>query len=333
MALIVEVLGRDGEVRLRRELGEGPLTIGRGYDNDVVLDDPYADARHARVVRGEDGAPVLEDLGSVNALGGLDGRRVRRLVLQPGTEVRVGRTRVRFRDPEAPLPPALRDVPAERLRLPVWLTRPWAQLGVCGVAAAVTAWDAWSDSYRDSGASAAFYAALGFVLLISLWAGIWAVAGRVAAHRARFFAHVAIVSAVVIVSVVYSWVAAWITFLFPDNPVSSPLGEAIGAVLLAVLLTGHLRLASGMPPRRRWITGLAVAVGVVVIGWASGLPKRKEFSDVPTFPPTLKPFPAAWVPTGDLRSLRDVAVDLRRKVDALRTTHEIVRERPDDGAQ
>ena len=48
MALIVEVLGRHGEVRLRRPGGDGSLTIGRGYDNDIVLDDPYADVHHAR---------------------------------------------------------------------------------------------------------------------------------------------------------------------------------------------------------------------------------------------------------------------------------------------
>ena len=330
MALIVEVLGRHGEVRLRWALGDGPLTIGRGYDNDIVLDDRYADARHARVVRQQDGAPVLEDLGSVNALGGPDGARVTRVVLRPDMQVRVGRTRLRFRDPDAPLPPALPDLPVERLRVPLWLLRPWGQLGVCAVAAAATAWDAWSDSYRGSAASAGLYAALGFGMVISLWAGIWAVAGRVAAHRARFLAHVAMVSGVVTVALVYSWVAVWIAFLFPDNPVASPAGEAIGAALLAALLAGHLRLASRMPRRRRWITGLAVAAGVLVIGWVAGLPKRKEFSDVPTFAPALKPFPAAWIPTGDLRSLREVAVGLRSKVDALRATHETVRDRSDD---
>lgn len=333
MALIVEVLDRSGEVRLRRVLGDGPLTIGRGYDNDVVLDDPYADARHARIVLGEDGGPVLEDLGSVNALGGPDGRRGTRVVLGPGVEVRVGRTRLRFRDPDAPLPPALRDLPVERLRVPAWLTTPWGQLGVAGLAAAVVVWDAWSDSYRDSGVSAGFNAALGYALAISLWTGIWAVVGRVAVHRARFLAHVAMVSGVVTVAFVYGWVAGWITFLFPDNPLSSPVGEAVSATLLAALLAGHLRLASRMPRRRRWITGGAVAAAVLVIGWVAALPKRKEFSDVPTFAPTLKAFPGTWLPSGDLRSFRDVEADLRHRVDALRAMHETVRTRSDDEAQ
>ena len=333
MALIVEVLDRDGEVRLRHPLGDGPLTIGRGFDNDIVLDDPYADVRHARIVRGEDGAAVLEDLGSVNALGGPDGRRVTRIALVAKLEVRVGRTRLRFQDPSAALPPALPDQPAERLRVPVWLTRPWGQLVVCAVGAGVTAWDAWSDSYGASQANAGLYAALGLGFLVLLWAGIWALAGRLVVHRARYLAHVALVSGVIALMVVYGWIAARIIFLFPDNPVSSPASMVIGTALAAALLAGHLHLASRMPRRRRWSTGLGVAAAAVIFGRIVSLTKTREFSDVPSFAATLRAVPAAWVPTRDLRTLRDVELDLRRKVDVLRETHEIVRDRSGEDAK
>ena len=332
MALIVELLGPHGEVRFRHLLADGPLTIGRGFDNDIVLDDPYADVRHACVARGEDGAPVLEDLGSLNGLGGPDGRRVPRVALGRDVEVLVGRTRLRFRDPDAALPPALPDQPAERLRVPVWLTRPWGQLAICALVALLAAWDAWADSYRGSGASAGFQAALGVVVLVLLWAGIWATAGRLAVHRARFLAHVAMVSGTVIVVALESRVAGWVTFLFPDNPVTPALGMVIGVALLAALLAGHLRLASRMPMRRRWVTGLAAGAAVVLIVWVVNLPKQKEFSDVPRFDATLKAVPGSLVPTHDLQSLRDVGLNLRRKVDALRATREIVRDRSDDDA-
>jgi len=333
VALIVEVLGHHGEVRFRRVLGDGPLTIGRGFDNDVVLDDPYADVGHARVVRGEDGVPVLEDLGSVNALGGPDGSRVRRIALGTGTEVRIGRTPLRFRSSDAPLPPALRDQAAERRRVPAWLTRPWGQLGVFAIAAALMVWNAWSSSYGDSGASDAVAAALGLAILVVVWAGIWAAAGRVAVHRARFLAHVAVVSGILTVVVVFGWFSSWVTFFFPDNPLSSPFAWAGGVALLAALVAGHLHLASRMARGRRWIAGLAVGGAIVVMGWLATLPKRREFSDVPTFAATLKAFPAAWVPARDLRSFRDVEVGLQHRVDALRATHEIAAGRSDEDAK
>ena len=330
MALIVELLGAQGEVRFRCALGDDPLTIGRGLDNDVVLDDPYADVRHARVVRGEDGAPVLEDLGSVNALAGPDGARASRIVLGRDVEVRVGRTRLRFRDADAPLPPALPDQPAERLRIPIWLTRPWGQLAVCAGAALLAAWDAWADSYRGSGASAGFQAALGVAVLLFAWAGIWAAVGRVAVHRARFLAHVALVSGIVIVVAVEGRFGGWVTFLFPDTLLWSPISTLAGVALLAALLAGHLQLASRVSRRRRWVTGLAVGGGVMLLVWIAALPKQKEFSDVPSFPATLKALPGSLVPTHDLQSLRDVGTSLRRKVDALRAKHELVRDRADD---
>lgn len=37
----VEVLGRTGEVAHRVGLVRLPATIGRAYDNDVIIDDPY----------------------------------------------------------------------------------------------------------------------------------------------------------------------------------------------------------------------------------------------------------------------------------------------------
>ena len=47
----VEILSRHREVVARvRIVGEEAI-IGRGYDNDVIVDDPYVAARHLRVFR------------------------------------------------------------------------------------------------------------------------------------------------------------------------------------------------------------------------------------------------------------------------------------------
>ena len=134
-------------------------------------------------------------------------------------------------------------------------------------------------------------------------------------------------------TVVFGWLATWIAFFFPDNPLSLPVARASGVALLAALVAGHLHLASRMARRRRWITGLAVGGSIVVIGWLATLPKRREFSDVPAFAATLKAFPGAWVPARDLRSFRDVEVDLRYKVDALRATHEIAADRSNEDSK
>ena len=77
-------------------LDSSPVTIGRGPQNDVELDDDeYASARHARVEPRRDGVWV-EDAGSTNGtyLNGIKLTRPRKLT--PGDVVRVGETELRY---------------------------------------------------------------------------------------------------------------------------------------------------------------------------------------------------------------------------------------------
>ena len=76
-------------------LGAHPLRAGRSEDNDLVLDDDYASAHHARFEARHDGVYV-EDSGSTNGtyVNGtrLDGQRR----LAAGDVVRIGSTDLRF---------------------------------------------------------------------------------------------------------------------------------------------------------------------------------------------------------------------------------------------
>jgi hypothetical protein len=81
------------------------ITVGRGQEAGLVIDDPGASRVHARIQLAEDGAAQVEDLGSKNGLR-LNGQRLPAgpAPLQPGDELTVGATRVRFIDP-LPRPP------------------------------------------------------------------------------------------------------------------------------------------------------------------------------------------------------------------------------------
>jgi hypothetical protein len=79
-----------------RTLDSAPVTVGRGTQNDIVLEgDDYASARHARIEPRRDGVWV-EDIGSTNGtyLNGTKLTRARKLT--PGDVVRVGETELRY---------------------------------------------------------------------------------------------------------------------------------------------------------------------------------------------------------------------------------------------
>jgi hypothetical protein len=322
VALILEVLDpRTREVRTRTRLDALPLALGRSLDNDLVLDDPYVDARHARIATDESGALVLEDLGTLNGLVASDSPgRTNRLLLRPRLEVRVGRTTLRFRDSAEPVPAALPDVSPQAVPTPWprrWLASRWGQLAAVAAATAAIAARTWLQSYDRETASNVLAAGVVFLLLAAMWAGIWAVASRIVFHRFRFAEHLAVVSAVALALAGLVVAGEWAEFLFPDNMVSDPLQGLVVLALIAVLITEHVALASTMTRGRCWRAGLGTCAVVLLLGAVATLVERDSFSDVPTFASVLKPLRPAWLPTGSVDDFQRAAADLKEQVDAL----------------
>ena len=89
----VEVLSRRREVAARLRFVGPEVRIGRAYDNDVVLDDPFVAASHVRVFRDSTGALVAEDAGSVNGIFlDRDNSRQARIVIDGERPIRIGHT-------------------------------------------------------------------------------------------------------------------------------------------------------------------------------------------------------------------------------------------------
>lgn len=318
MTLVVEVIQPDGE-RSRYQLNGLPLTIGRAVANDIVVDDPYADATHARLTMDETGAVVVEDLASVNGVVTNEERRHGRLVARPGDVIRVGRTTLRFRDPNESLPPALVDAPpvapASRTRLR--LTPAALGLLLLLLATTIVAFNAWLGSSARSSANVAVTAALGVAMFICLWSGLWSVASRIIVHQFRFMNHVAIAATVVIIGFGWSVMQGWLQFFFPDSALVTVPSYAVSLVLLAGLVAGHLALASTMPRRGRLRVGAIVSAVVFGISGLAAITKDDSFSDVPKFPAVMKPVSAELVPTKSVDQFESGAQQIKQQVDQL----------------
>lgn len=320
MALILEVVDPAGGAVRRVRVDALPFHIGRGYDNDLILDDPHVDARHARIEPGDEGAPVVRDLGSVNGLvpAGSE-QRTDRFVAEAGAALRLGATLVRFRDPTEPVPPALPYVPAAPQAPPPtpWPATVAAQLAAPGAALVLLATYTWLGTWERSGRNEVVYTALGVGMLVALWAGVWAVASRVAVHRFHFLGHVAVASAVLVGVVLSSALFGWIEFLVPDHPAANVVGSVTFAALTAALVAAHLGLASRLSSWRRWRAGLVTGGVVLALGGLFTLVEDDTFTDVPEFSGVLKPVPAGWLPTGTVEGFGRMAQELKEEVDGM----------------
>lgn len=92
------VVFRDGVVHRALELGARGVTIGRGLQNDLVLEDPDRTiSRFHAEVRQESTGWVLLDLNSQNGTW-VESRRVDRVELRAGVPVAIGRYSLVFDD-------------------------------------------------------------------------------------------------------------------------------------------------------------------------------------------------------------------------------------------
>lgn len=313
--MIVEILDRRAGVRQRVRLAAFPASIGRGYQNDVILDDRYVDPNHARLEWDGAGTLVLTDLQSVNGLvDPATGARVARLPIRSGSEARLGRTTLRFIDPAHAVEPALSDSPRGRSR---WIgdSRPRDLAVVLGTALLLgfSNFLEATDRVRVSGLLGE---ALTSLLIVAAWAGMWALVGRITQHRFRFAEHFVIPCAAISAYTVSNAAAGYLRFLFP-GPVGWEMGAAALAITIAILaLSAHLARVSLLSPGRRllWSTGVILTLALIVAlsdhGDGSEFGSRLE--ETP-----LKPIGAGLIPSvAPARFLRQVEA-LQGEVDEL----------------
>ncbi|WP_045858824.1 FHA domain-containing protein [Teredinibacter purpureus] len=111
--MIVEIVTKSGRVMEIHAFQKDHISIGRGYGNDLILQDPYMDANHLEVTfdRGE-GTFVVRDLKSTNGTKAEPPLATLRPCelesFQSGEILTLGKTHIRLIDPSHAAPAALK---------------------------------------------------------------------------------------------------------------------------------------------------------------------------------------------------------------------------------
>ena len=99
-AVIVEVRDSHHRIKAVHRVDNLPLTIGRGYNNDIILSDPFVESSHLLVEPSDNGWQVT-DQQSVNKFYLADDA-VTQAHVTSGDEIIVGKTYLRFVSPDHP---------------------------------------------------------------------------------------------------------------------------------------------------------------------------------------------------------------------------------------
>lgn len=286
--LVVEILDRFGKVRERHRLERFPVRIGRAYDNDIILDDPYVSENHVEILRDGDGHTLITDLKSDNGMFSLHPLQRHDVInLHNNLRIRIGHTDLRFRSTTHPVretyidrgtPSRLHFILTTTIMLPViWLLAGLIMLGMH-----------YLQSSHDVSLARLFGEILPVFIFIVAWAFAWSIASKLVTHKFYFAFHAMLVSLVICGFYLIEPVFEYIEFLFPITHLAERLTLITDFTLPAILLYGHFRQSTTLSKKVSRNAAIATSFTVVgvfhLIAWIN----QPEFSNRPEFSTALK---------------------------------------------
>jgi FHA domain-containing protein len=231
----VEVLSRHRDVTARFRINARELSIGRSYDNDVMLDDPYVAARHLRVFHDEARQLVAEDLGSANGMYLDRGRkRLGRIVVDGNVPIRIGHSFIRIRETSHAVEHE-RLVKSGRRFVPVVAA---LVLGV--LLLGIDEIKTWFAQTGEPHLSNYMLPALVLIGAALIWIGMWSLLSRLFSGRSHFLRHLLIAETAVLAFWMYSELGEIAAFSLAW-PVALNSAYIAYWLVLAVMCFLHLR--------------------------------------------------------------------------------------------
>lgn len=315
--VFVEILDRRGRPKSRSRCTSLPISIGRAYTNDVIVDDRYVSPDHLRVTIGEDGRLVAVDLQSLNGLY-VNGHPARRpnVVIEPGLKLRIGETVLRFVDAADPVAPA--KLMARQSRgLLYQLNRMVVALSVVAFSLFALVFDRYLELYQELDWGDFLGPLVGIVVGFLIWAWVWSFSNRLVSHRFDFLRHLSFLCFMILVVLVLQPVCEYVQFLSPAEPFSLVFGYLAYGTWLMVLLAGHLSIIGSLAHRKLRAWAFAVAATVMGIMVLLQYAYKNDFSTDISISSPIKTFGAEWLRTQSMDDFLSDTRALKEEVDAL----------------
>lgn len=302
--LIIEEVNRLGHVTGRHSFEQFPVTVGRGYQNNLIIDDPYISADHIHIDETETGWQI-EDQQSENGVKyRLHSNQSQPGNLNSGDEIIIGRTRLRLLSPAHPV--AKTHLLPTRASVSKLLANPAAVITTIGITILLLLIDYQLSIPVKTGTEKLIASMFPTFLFALTWAGIWAFVGRVIIHRATFLPHFVAALVVFIISMITATISEYLVFNLSDKTVATIFEFIIIGFTIAGLFYVNLTNSTNLNKKSNLITSHCVAWSMLLMGLFMQYVNKPEFSHAPDYASQLKP-PFAKVAT--TKSLEDFIKD------------------------
>ncbi|MDF2179992.1 FHA domain-containing protein [Aliiglaciecola sp. CAU 1673] len=267
MAIVIERLSGDNRQMTHYRFDKPSVSVGRGYGNDIRLQDPYVCAEHILIeTQPEDGTILVRDLGSMNGML-VNGKPCVEAKVMPEDVLTLGKTRLRLFDSHAKVAPTLRlsVVEAKLAFLSDWRFA----LLIALLYAASLSYQTYTHTFKEFEFSSLVPRLLGEFVVLSVWPLLFGLLARLYKQDARLTNQFALLWSVALCGLALSWLNRWLQFNFPQLPLWYWVETLVAGGLFFVLLWTSLLIAfhQSLARRNRIALGATLIMLSLLLGW------------------------------------------------------------------
>ena len=317
MELTIELVGRGSRhFDLQHVAGE-KITLGRGFDNDIIVSDPHVCPHHAVLEMNEKGEILLTDLGSVNGTFTKKHQAVgQAYAVASGDEFIVGKTHIRIYRRDHAVLPSIQLTWVENLSHLLGKRSFTVTMFILAVLMSVAF--QYMGEIKTPHIGRELITAVGILLLITVWPASWTLFARSKKHDTHFLAQLSATIIFVVLITLIQKANIWLAFHFGVGLGLDLVSLSLYTLLTFLLVWMNYYLSVFQTGKKRWIYTASLTALLASFAYITSTFDAEKFKFQPEYNATLYP-PALTVYSTQsvdayLHSAEDIFVDVLGKV-------------------
>jgi hypothetical protein len=317
MAIVLELLSRKNIPLKHYKFEQDYVCVGRDFNNDLRLDDPYVCPSHMLVaIDPETGKLMVNDCQSTNGIK-VNNKFVRQATLNSHDVIKIGRTRLRIIDTKVPLAEA---IPLSELEENLsWLNQSFLAICLSLVCLSFLLLSRYLGSVQEFSLIKALPSELGQLAVFCLWPISFAILGKVVKKESHIVSQFSLTWLVVLLA--NALILLQSVAIFNINPGAwfTWVEFVIFAILVSSFIWLSLFIAFHQTNHRRNIIASSMTFIILAPIYALGFLNTDEFSSRPSYNPILLPPTYNITSASKTDKFIDRANNLFSQVDKLKT--------------
>jgi hypothetical protein len=287
MAIVLELLSRKNIPLKHYKFEQDYVCVGRDFNNDLRLDDPYVCPSHMLVaIDPESGKLMVNDCQSTNGIK-VNNKFVRQATLNSQDVIKIGRTRLRIIDTKVPLAEAM---PLSELEEDLsWLNQSFLAICLSLVCLGFLLLSKYIGSVQEFSLIKALPSEIGQLAAFCLWPLSFAILAKVVKKESHIVSQFSLMWIVVLFVSILILLQKIVIFNIHPEAWFAWLELTIFAIVVGSFIWLSLFIALHQANYRRNIIAISITLIILAPIYTLGFLNSEQFDPRPNYNPILLP--------------------------------------------